>query len=632
MHEAFAAAAAAARRPLLGVPGGGAVDARGSCAFWRKLYAASAALRVVQWWRGGQEMLRHSSLLVDAESGRAAAREPLLLGRVLPTGRLLSVARQEQAAEDNGKDFDGDALVPDPHGGWCCAQLIDQRTVALLDPVARTGHSLTAVGCLQVIIGGLSREGGSLIDVLILDTSTMRLWRPSVEFLDGCSPAPRFRHTSTLVAAKEGCTTILMLGGYNVEGEEFGAQDTFCLDVLNTGARVRWSATRTTGDVPPKRFYHTACALNGGRNVVVYGGEGSAVADEVTDGEAATAADAGASAMPAPGMGNGGGGRGRDGSTPSPRQMCVYLLDVGTLRWQQLPTRGPGPGSRSLHVACIHRCPSTGHDRLIVTSGFVETNCELADMRAYALDLTTLQWEHGPGPEAGSSLPNPRHRSSCMKVGPDLLLVVGGAGQGMTAFLDDIQTLDLRTLAWRKDLPVVHGRPSLGPTAGHSSENLVIFGGCTVAAKPLLYPRFFEAKFVKGSQGLLPVLAGNMGIVAIARMEPLLLGYWGEEAGGASDSSSSRRCWSGSGVTSPDGMSSRKRKGLAAINVVPVSRSARAGALSAAAAASRSSALAGKSPSTGVPASSIHEGGASNGKDAPDVLDTPALPQLHLSC
>eukprot|EP00850_Spirogloea_muscicola_P001881 SM000007S20841 [mRNA] locus=s7:525772:529632:+ [translate_table: standard] len=605
MHEAFAAAAAAARRPLLGVPGGGAADARGSCAFWRKLYAASAALRAVQWWRGGQEMLRHSSLLVDAESGRTAAREPLLLGRVLPTGRLLSVARLEQAAEDSAEDCDGDALVPDPHGGWGCAQLIDQRTVALLDPVARTGHSLTTVGCLQVITGGLSREGGSLIDVLILgNTSTMRLWRPAVEFLDGCSPAPRFRHTSTLIAAKEGFTTILMLGGYNVEGEEFGAQDTYCLDVLDSGALVRWSTTRTTGDVPPKRFYHTACALNGGRNVVVYGGEGSAVADELTDEEAATAADAGAAAVPVPGMGNGGGGGGRDGLTPSPRQMCVYLLDVSTLRWRRLPTRGPGPGSRSLHVACIHRCPSTGHDRLIVTSGFVESNCELADMRAYALDLTTLQWEHGPGSEAGSSLPNPRHRSSCMKVGPDLLLVVGGAGQGMTAFLDDIQTLDLRTLTWRKDLPVVHGRPSLGPTAGHSSENLVIFGGCTV---------------------------GNMGIVAIARMEPLLLGYWGEEAGVASDSSSSRRCWGGSGVTNPDGMSSRKRKGLAAINVLPVSRSARAGALSAAAATSRSSALAGKSPSIGVPASSIHEGGASNSKDAPDVVEVPALPQLQLS-
>lgn len=494
MHSAFGTSVLKKGIKLDGLPAGSQLPA---CpAFWKKLYRSGVRPTDLQYWRGGGEHLR-SSLIVNQRRSRVG-QDP---SPSPPREEVQCLSASLPPSFGTGPGVRGMSSI-DPHVSTC-AGLERQATVdqwplgklspvrpwsdllQVLDAIARTGHTATQVGSLQVVIGGLALSGQTMMDVVVVDMETMSIFWPEVCYADNCAPPPtRFRHTATLIAHPSGSPAIFILGGYNMEGAEYGAEDTYLLHVIRSGRRVTWQRVRTSGQVPTPRFHHVTSAFNGGRKLVVYGGEGSHSDDHVE--------------VPS----EGGGGAGPPAMQRSD-QIAVYIMDVSSMSWRKVATHGAGPGSRSLSMGCTSRDAKTGKERLVLTGGFMEFERDLAELHVFALDLETFEWTAGPCPPGGTaSLPRTRHRAGCGRVGPDSLLIFGGGSKNNTgSFYSDCLLLHLPSLTWSSSSLKVHGEPTVGPTAGHSLQSLLIFGGC---------------------------LAGNLGITPVARMDPLLLGYWGD--------------------------------------------------------------------------------------------------------
>lgn len=89
--------------------------------------------------------------------------------------------------------------------------------LSLSDSLARTGHTATSVGTWQVIVGGLSREGGPLMDVIILDLVNFTITRPVVRRGVADLPLGRFRHSAVPLPPVQGNPRLLLFGGYDME-------------------------------------------------------------------------------------------------------------------------------------------------------------------------------------------------------------------------------------------------------------------------------------------------------------------------------------------------------------------------------------------------------------------------------
>ncbi|KAL3163403.1 hypothetical protein ABBQ32_009785 [Trebouxia sp. C0010 RCD-2024] len=356
--------------------------------------------------------------------------------------------------------------------------------------LARSGHLSTIIGRLMVVSGGILRDGSLCVDLVIMDLSTLTFLEPQIY---GEVPMTRFRHTGVAVPpeqspaiqhavnlllhpaqrdASQG-SIILMFGGYNTMGQEFGGNQFEAVWVAHDGSAVAWVPVKTAGHAPTARFHHTTTLSDGGKQVILYGGEGHELID------------------------------GAGGQPPN-----VYTLDVASLTWHRRSTTcdtpDGSPGVRSLHIATVRENPQTGHEELVVLAGYCSN--VLASMEPHRLDLVTWQWFREPGlvPKPGLRdalvLPTPRQRTAGEVVGKKWVLMHAGSPTQFLQgnFLDDVNRLHLPSLTWRLP-PVVHGKPTraLRNIAGHSLEGLIAFGGC------------------------IPTI---MGIMPVAKTDPLLIG------------------------------------------------------------------------------------------------------------
>ncbi|KAL0042233.1 hypothetical protein WJX77_006779 [Trebouxia sp. C0004] len=356
--------------------------------------------------------------------------------------------------------------------------------------LARSGHSASVIGHLLVASGGILRDISLYVDIVIMDLNTLAFIKPEVY---GAVPMTRFRHTGVVITPEplskigalvnqvlkplqrkaEHGSTVLLFGGYNTMGQEFGGDQFEAFWVSHDGSAVAWLPVKTHGHAPSARFHHTTTSFDGGRQLILYGGEGHEMIDAA------------------------------DNQAPN-----VYTLDVTSLTWHRRSTTcislEDSPGVRSLHLSTVRRCPETGHEELVVVAGYC--NNVLAAMNPHRLDLTTWSWvkESGlvPNPGHGDALalPTPRQRAAAEKVADKWLLMLGGSPTQFLQgnFLDDMHKLHLPTLTWRAP-PKVHGRPirALRNIAGHSMEGLIAFGGCVPTV---------------------------MGIMPVAKADPLLIG------------------------------------------------------------------------------------------------------------
>lgn len=56
------------------------------------------------------------------------------------------------------------------------------------------------VGTWQVVIGGLTKAGTAVMDVLVIDNATLRMWKPQLTCACGTPPPrPRFRQTVAVI-------------------------------------------------------------------------------------------------------------------------------------------------------------------------------------------------------------------------------------------------------------------------------------------------------------------------------------------------------------------------------------------------------------------------------------------------
>eukprot|EP00243_Klebsormidium_subtile_P007715 TRINITY_DN3473_c0_g3_i6.p1 TRINITY_DN3473_c0_g3~~TRINITY_DN3473_c0_g3_i6.p1 ORF type:complete len:540 (-),score=47.64 TRINITY_DN3473_c0_g3_i6:469-2088(-) len=403
-------------------------DASRVTSFWRCLWRDMLELKTVRWWPGG--------------------------------GMALLGSLHKQEVKDAAQEPDSEPVV-----------------LSLSDSLARTGHTATSVGTWQVIVGGLSREGGPLMDVIILDLVNFTITRPVVRRGVADLPLGRFRHSAVPLPPVQDNPRLLLFGGYDMEGREFGMDECHTATISRDGSEVLWNVVKTSGQVPSPRFHHTANVYDKGRKLVVFGGEGSAVDDRLhwTGNESVSL----------------------EGMEEDQITVAAYVLDLQTMVWEKKTTRGEIPGVRSLHLTTVHEDLVTGRQRLILVGGFKNAEQRLADMTPYALDLRTFEWEH---PKlSAEDLPPPRHRSAISKVGNDKVMIVGGGTiiDGTPRLLDDCQALDLRSLRWNcsvagpvaregvpeeklKNNPEVYDRATraVSKTAGHTVESLLVFGGC----------------------------------------------------------------------------------------------------------------------------------------------------------
>lgn len=344
----------------------------------------------------------------------------------------------------------------------------------LVDKLARAGHTATPAGGKLVVAGGILRSGALTMDALVIDPARLTISRPQEL---GQAPETRFRHSAVVAAlplasplhdavatqlsdlgvaeAPGSGTLILLWAGYNTMGVEFGGSNIQGLWVAEGAKTVAWLSLSTTGDAPSKRFHHTADAFDGGRQMVVLGGEGRDVHDACTAG--------------------------------SP---VVYVLDVPYLAWTCNTTTSEAedasPGACALHFTTVRTCPGTGYEELVVIKGSdPDAPSSTSGMLPFVLDLETYMWRRGPWRDSAwhVAMPAPRQRPGTTQVAGKWLLVAEGTPVplGVGSCFKDIQRLHLPTLSWRGPVPVHPASAKVERTAGFSAAGLVFFGGIMIS-------------------------------------------------------------------------------------------------------------------------------------------------------
>lgn len=458
---------------------------------WRHWYKYALEPNMVRWWKKGckkmqknveQDFVEDMALKAERRSSALAAAR----NHLNDEGLLDDLMTQSRQLDDVGIHGSGG--------------------VSMKSLMARSGHTATMLGTLVVVAGGILRDNSSAMDVMIINLATLKVRRPEVL---GNPPATRFRHTCVaiphvvpgsrlhqqLVAAgiePEHGNLLAIYGGWNSLGEEFGGDRLEVLQVTGCGSRVRWASLITDGEAPGVRFNHTADIINNDEEMIVVGGDGSGVAEDVV-----LAEEGGHSA---------GGG------------LWVYVLDLGALSWKRIMTCGVDPSqapvAQALHLSVTRTCPETGAEELVVVGGSGKEG--ILDMVPRVLNLTSWRWRKVTSPtlwatpqrpvnsmamagdETSSTWPTipprgpaavpedpmvpfyppPRQRAASVKISNRWLLVLSGQSLHDT-YLGDVQRLHLPTLQWAPT-PRVMGRPSslTRRVAGLTAAGLVAFGGC----------------------------------------------------------------------------------------------------------------------------------------------------------
>lgn len=130
-------------------------------------------------------------------------------------------------------------------------------------PIARRGHTASAVGPYIFVFGGIHGLTRYLDDLYVLDTST-KCW--SHVTAQGDVPSPRAWHSSNVVGKY-----IFIFGG--TAGKNHFKNDVYALD-LET---MIWHQVKTKGLMPEERASHSATLIND--RIIVFGGVTPSVLD-----------------------------------------------------------------------------------------------------------------------------------------------------------------------------------------------------------------------------------------------------------------------------------------------------------------------------------------------------------------
>ncbi|XP_037412729.1 acyl-CoA-binding domain-containing protein 4-like isoform X1 [Triticum dicoccoides] len=146
----------------------------------------------------------------------------------------------------------------------------------------------------------------------------------------------------------------------------------------------------------------------------------------------------------------------------------VLTLNLDTMAWSSLATKGQRPGTRDSHGAAL-----IGH-RMLVFGG-TNGNKKVNDL--HVLDLRTKEWSRPP---CKGTPPSPRESHTVTTAaGGDKLVVFGGSGEGEGNYLNDVHVLDLPTMTWTS--PQVAHEVIPAPRDSHGAvtvgNRLFVYGG-----------------------------------------------------------------------------------------------------------------------------------------------------------
>ncbi|KAI5007607.1 hypothetical protein ZWY2020_054768 [Hordeum vulgare] len=146
----------------------------------------------------------------------------------------------------------------------------------------------------------------------------------------------------------------------------------------------------------------------------------------------------------------------------------VLTLNLETMAWSSLATKGQTPGTRDSHGAAL-----IGH-RMFVFGG---TNGNKKVNELHVLDLRTKEWSKPP---CKGTPPSPRESHTVTTAaGCDKLVIFGGSGEGDGNYLNDVHLLDVPTMTWTS--PQVTGEVVPAPRDSHGAvtvgNGLFVYGG-----------------------------------------------------------------------------------------------------------------------------------------------------------
>ena len=424
--------------------------------FWQHLYDSALRPTHVQWWRAGSSILQRNHLSSPLDE---------------------DLVRTEQLLPSNS--IRGSLELEDP-------------SVVCLEILRRTGHSATLFGSWLVIIAGLSRESEALMDVVLIDVSTLAIWQPSIECY-GNSPLPqtRLRHAVAVIRAPSslapefaspGDQLLFMYGGYNLEGEVHGDAESFFLTFKDNGTRAVFScaASVMTGHPPSPRFHHSMCAFADGSKVVLYGGEGIDLSDWCEPHEVAALAASSSRGEPIEHL------RGEYRDDPTSRCAgtgTVSSLDLVTAAADcgEVTDRTPA-GDLDLHLSLA--APFAFNCSSNATTGTLPSNAVPAPTTAASVAFVAAV-------HRASSVRTQRQRAASVSLGAALHQQQQreqerSQGQRQVCRYAVVYVLDVPSMRWSRvptggcspgvrylHLAAVHSMP------GSASEQLIVFGGYT---------------------------------------------------------------------------------------------------------------------------------------------------------
>ena len=267
-------------------------------------------------------------------------------------------------------------------------------------PSPRVGHSCHVIGDHLIVIGG-ANPSMCAGDVHSLHLDTLD-WTKR-ECTDGELSFPsRYEHWGITLSSGHGVEgfptqCVIVLGGASEEGFH-GLEEAFVLDT----ALWKWTRRVLKGSAPNPRTQSTCAVVN---NIMYVWGGGESSVRPVGD-------------------------------------VHVQSLDLTTLKWERIKSRGTVPAVRLGHSMNVW------NGKVVVFGGL---NGEQFYGDTYLFDVDCGKWRKPAHPK-GMPLPAARSGHGAV-VEEDLLFIFGGMGQnedGETEVFKDVWCLDLRTWVWNE--------------------------------------------------------------------------------------------------------------------------------------------------------------------------------------
>eukprot|EP00760_Papus_ankaliazontas_P027850 PhM_4_TR3454/c0_g1_i1/m.51129 len=147
----------------------------------------------------------------------------------------------------------------------------------------------------------------------------------------------------------------------------------------------------------------------------------------------------------------------------------VHRLDLGTNRWERVPTTNPGPCARYLHSAVVIG------DEMIIHGGAKEDMTDLDDTWHLHLDENVFKHRWSVGPPA-----NPRCAYGCCEDPDHKLMFVFGGCSG-DEYRDDLVVYDAHLRRWHQIRCQRGPAPEQRSNCAliHSDNRIYVFGGTT---------------------------------------------------------------------------------------------------------------------------------------------------------